>query len=164
MYDKEFSFTGKHVSMVESLTKFPYKATEGLTSNRFVFKSNIDLFLIAPLVGVLYNRKSAKDPSSLSTKIFSEQFKPRYDDIEFLIRLVILTYQDDHLTDNDKINLAFKGYYETEKREYVKNTFESFLLGGIEYLYEMIIKDTKSIDEVTQRFEEFNDIFQASFM
>lgn len=163
MYDKEFSFTGKHATMLESLTKLPFRNFESDSTNRFVFKSNIDVFLVAPLIGVLYDRKAMKDSSSLSTKIFSDQFRPRYNDIEFIIKLVILTYRDDDLTNAEKIDLAFKGYYDSNKREYIRNIFESYLLGGVEYLFETIIEKTKNLDEVVRRFEQFNNIFQDNY-
>jgi hypothetical protein len=163
MYDKEFSFTGKHAIMIEDLTKYPYKTSSGASSSRFVFKTNIDVFLVAPLIGVLFDRKADKDPSTQNTKIFGDQFKSRYNDIEFLIKLVILTFKDEHMTSNDKIELAFKGYYDSVKSDYIRKTFEFYLLGGIEYLHEMIIQDTKSIDEVVRKFEIFNDIFQDNY-
>lgn len=163
MYDKEFSFTGKHAIMVEDLTKNPYKSSVDSIGGRFVFKSNIDVFMVAPLVGVLFNRKSEKDPSTQNTKIFGDQFKSRYNDIEFLIKLVILTFRDEHISNKDKIELAFKGYYDSVKSDYIRKTFEFYLLGGVEYLHEMIIQDTKNIDEVVRKFEIFNDIFHDNY-
>lgn len=163
MYDKEFSFSGKHAIMLEALTKYPFNNADEAVNSKFVFRSNIDVFLVAPLIGVLFNRKANKETSSQTTKIFSDQFKPRYNDIEFLIKLVILTYQDDQMTGKDKIELAFKGYYDSVRSEYIRKIFETYLLGGVEYLYEMIIEGTKNIDEVVKKFEDFNDLFQETF-
>lgn len=163
MYDREFSFTGKHAIMIDSLTKFPFRNEEGTTPNKFVFKTNIDVFLVAPLIGVLFDKKSSKDSASNSSKIFSDQFSSRYDDIEFLIKLVVLTHSDKSLTDAEKIDLAFKGYYETEQRVTIKSLFESYLYGGIEYLYEELIENTKNLDEVYHNFISFNQLFQGSY-
>ena len=52
MFDKEYVFYGKHADIVKKLTS-------PLTSNikKKLFENNIDVYVVAPLIGYLYNEK-----------------------------------------------------------------------------------------------------------
>ena len=51
MFDNEYSFKGAHAVKVNKLTaKFPQ-------SGNSLFKRNIDVFVLAPIVGMLYNNQ-----------------------------------------------------------------------------------------------------------
>ena len=66
MFDKEYSFRGSHAEKVIKLT-----AVFDNNKNK-LFNRNLDVYLIAPIVGFLYNRKADLDRSGESTKIFPE--------------------------------------------------------------------------------------------
>ena len=64
MFDNEYSFKGTHAVKVNKLTaKFPQ-------SGNSLFKRNIDVFVLAPIVGMLYNRMTDSDSGNETTKIF----------------------------------------------------------------------------------------------
>ena len=57
MFDKEYSFRGKHAEMVTKLTsEFDNQ------KNKF-FEHNYDVYMLAPIIGFLYQRKAALDKS-----------------------------------------------------------------------------------------------------
>ena len=58
MFDKEYSFKGKHADMVEKLTgSFSITNADGTTQNKHkLFERNFDVYLLAPIIGFLYRR------------------------------------------------------------------------------------------------------------
>ena len=59
-FDKEYSFKGKHAKYVIELKEV-------------LFERNVDVLLLAPILGLAYNRKAYVDNNSNEkTKIFSD--------------------------------------------------------------------------------------------
>jgi hypothetical protein len=160
MYAKEFSFVGKHAILVKNLRESPFKKkSKDSNQDKFIFKTYIDIFMVAPLIGVIYNRQSMREPGSASATIFADAFISRSSEIDFLIQLVLLTFDSSLKTDQEKIELAFKGFYDESKQDEIKSIFESYLYGGIELLHETLVENTKNIDEVISNFRQFNSSF-----
>lgn len=160
MFDKEYTFTGKHAEYVRELTSNPY-SEDG--KGRGVFQRNIDVYMAAPLIGLLYDRTADKDNNSRSTtKIFTDQFISRDSELQFILFTVLLNDR----TQNDpeqRIQNSFQNIYEDNSRDNLENLFDQYLLGGVEVLHEKIIDISKSIDDIVDNFhlfmEEFNDLF-----
>ena len=76
MFDKMYTFKGNHAEKVIKLTaKFDDKNQ--------LFKRNLDVYIMAPIVGFLYQRKdesSNYDISQESTKVFPEKLINARDD------------------------------------------------------------------------------------
>ena len=164
MYNKEFTFVGKHALMARNLKESPFKKrAKDSNQEKFVFKTFVDIFMVAPLIGVIYNRKSSRETGAANASIFAEALLLRSNEIEFLIQLVLLTFESETKSDQDKIELAFKGLYEESKQDEIREIFESYLFGGIELLHETLVENTKNIDEVISNFRAFNTSFINSF-
>ena len=159
MFDREYTFSGAHAEMVRALTSNPFKE-EG--NQKGLFQRNIDVYMISPIVGLLYNRKSRPDSSSnLTSKIFTDAFLQRTDELNFIYTTIILN--DREIAENDKrIENAFKNKYEKTNKNF-EILFDSYLLGGLEFLYEKLIKNTQSFDEVLSNFNLFIEDFNATF-
>lgn len=86
MFDKEYSFKGSHAEKVNKLTaKFDDKNQ--------LFKRNLDVYMMAPVVGFLYQRKAdanTGDGNQKPTKIFPQQLIENSDDLVFAYRLIML--------------------------------------------------------------------------
>ena len=86
MFDKEYSFKGTHAEKVNKLTaKFDDKNQ--------LFKRNLDVYMMAPIVGFLYQRKAdvnTGDGTQKPTKIFPQQLIENGDDLAFTYRLIML--------------------------------------------------------------------------
>ena len=62
MFDRDYNFKGRHANIVTQLT------TEIDSVTKFkLFERNIDVLIIAPIVGYLYGRKSERDESGQVT-------------------------------------------------------------------------------------------------
>lgn len=138
---KEYVFKGSHAAKVKALTReFPQ------SKNSF-FKNNIDVFILAPIVGVLYGKTAQFDKEKDDTKIFTDQFNSHYNDLMFSYRLVLLSVGKDKKSLEERVSRAFNGESRGTSEEDFK-LFEKYLLGGIDVLYEkLIMQDNPTREE-----------------
>ena len=110
MFDKEYSFRGTHAEKVIKLTSDFNK-----THNK-LFNRNIDVYLTAPIIGFLYQRKAELDKGSEQTKIFPEQLIKEQTNLLFSYRLIMLLDEDYEPDLEERINKAFR-YYGSDKSQ-----------------------------------------------
>lgn len=154
MFQREFVFRGKHALYVTNLVEIA-----GL------IQRNLDVLIIAPIIGLLYGKTGALDKSSNNTKkIFTEQLLKEKDLLEFIYKLIILSDTTKGWSAQDKIFRAFRideeadNLSEKDKQMIAENRqlFESYLLGGIEYLHEKLYGNgTYDKDEMLNKLYEF---------
>lgn len=154
-FDKEYSFKGKHAKYVMELSKA-------------IFKRNVDVLILAPVLGMIYNRTADEDTSSefvsVNTKIFAEQMVKEQEKILFNYRLCMLF--DENVDNKTKIDNSFRYYNEFENKEvFEKNIsrYNSYILGGVEILYELMIKENREFngnnyDDVKYKKSIINDV------
>ena len=137
-FDKEYAFKGKHAKYVIELVDA-------------IFKRNVDVLILAPVLGMVYNRTATEDTtsefSSITTKIFAEQMIKEGDKILFNYRLCVLL--EEGIDNKSKIDNAFRHYNEYgDKNIFEKNIakYNQYILGGVEILYEMMIKGNKEFN------------------
>lgn len=138
-FNKEYLFKGKHAKYVKELKEV-------------LFERNVDVLILAPIVGLAYNRKSSVDTTSEfanseTTKVFSEVMIKEQNKNLFNFRLCVLSATE--LNEEDKKNVAFKYYTgdsEDHKDLFMKayNIYNSYVLGGVEVLYEDMLQGNKS--------------------
>ena len=153
MFDKEYSFKGCHADKVNELTRdFDGKGSK-------FFSRNLDVYLLAPIVGFLYQRMAETDntPDTKPTKIFGDILMKNADDLKFNFRLIMLLDQKYEPDLEKRIDKAFKGNESTEDEE----RYEQYVRGGVDVLYEKLMENVGSADDYAVRLydflEEFND-------
>lgn len=151
MFDKEYSFRGKHAVMVEELT-----AVLSTTGESF---RNFDVYLLAPLIGFLYNERADKDSDSHTTKVFAEIMMKNSDDLEFNYRLIMLLDKDYEPDSDKRIDKAFRGQETQEDME----RYDSYVRGGVEKLYEKIIKGNNTEEEYMSKLFDFLEEFDERY-
>lgn len=136
-FDREYVFKGRHAQYVIEL-------------KNAIFNRNIDVLILAPIIGLVYDRRSDIDTSeefaNTTTKIFAEQMTSENEKILFNYRLCMLL--SDQFNDNEKVDNAFKYYIgdDVEHKDiFEKNIkiYNSYILGGVEILYELMLKGNK---------------------
>lgn len=155
MFDKEYSFTGKHADMVNNLTKsFDNK------KNSF-FKTNYEVYILAPIIGFLYNRKSDPDKTTESkpTKIFLKQLINNADDLWFNYALIMLLDTKNEPDLEKRIEKAFRRL-ENESDE---ELFESYVRGGVEVLYEKLMDGVTNPEDYPNRLYDFLEEFDERY-
>ena len=136
LFSKQIVITGKHAQYMRALVNpFDTNLKQGF------FKRFLDVYLIAPIIGKLYNRKAEAD-NSIADDANDEELEER-------------------------CNRAFRYDKNMDKRQYGDKIFNEYVLGGIEFLYEKLIGESTSTDELIENVytlvDSFNDDFKESF-
>ncbi len=148
IFDKTIVLTGKHGYYADVLKE------------RGFFNRIIDVYMNAPVVGFMYNRKVDKDKSEefkdSEKKIFMEQVTKENTSLEFIYRLILLLDSQESMELDDRINRAFRvDSLNDISDQHLENLklFNSYVLGGIEVLYEKIIsKGAVDMDFITNAY------------
>lgn len=169
MFEKSnYQFYGKHGDIVKKLTQ------EIDEKSKFqIFKRNIDVLFIAPIIGFLWNRRSERDTSSQfdgddNKKINYEQLSKNKDTISTNYQLIMLLHDKEKIKAEERLNRAFRYGNKDPEKEACDKIFESYLLGGIEVLNEKILSDAVDVnDYISNMYDfltEYNDRKQTSNM
>lgn len=148
MFDKEYTFKGSHADKVIKLTaKFDDKNQ--------IFKRNYDVYLMAPIVGFLYQRKAEPDnDGDRNTKIFPEILINNKDDLAFNYRLIMLLDKKNAQDIEERVNKAFR-LFNSDKAVDDEKLYDQYVLGGVEILYEKIIGTATSPEEYLSNLYDF---------
>lgn len=165
MFDKEYSFKGKHADMVEKLTgSFSIANADGTTQNKHkLFERNFDVYLLAPIIGFLYSRTAEIDTStSNSTKVFADIQMKNIDDLKFNYRLIMLLDTNNEPNAETRIEKAFRGIENIDDEA----LYDKYVLGGVEVLYDKIFSKANTTEDIINKLydflEEFNDRYNDS--
>ena len=122
-------------------------------SEKVFFSTNFDVYRIAPVIGYIYNRQAEVDKGD-DTKIFSEKIRNNRDELLFNYR-VFMMLLNVNKSDEEKIDIAFKMDDKDEERKAYDVLFNSYVLGGVEELYEQIFNNADSIEDYIMNLNEF---------
>lgn len=146
MFDKEYSFRGKHAEYVSKLTAI-HDTENGIK----IFNRNLDVYIMAPIVGFLYGRTAEIDKSTdKNTKIFVGQLFEEKLTLEYNFKLIMLLDKSCDLSVDDIINRAFRDNLDNNDELY-----NSYVLGGVEILYEKILAQGNKTDDFAKNLYEF---------
>lgn len=140
MFDSDYQFKGKHATYVKFLNKDENGAN--------VFERMLDVYMLAPIIGKLYGRRSGVDKESSDTaRIFADAIIKEQHKLKYIYRLIMLCHEEEGLTEDAKVKMAFKD--DGSKDDLAKNMeiFHSYMLGGVEVLYEKFSEDNTTRDD-----------------
>lgn len=165
MFDKEYSFRGRHAGKVARLT------AEFDKNGNKLFLRNYDVYLLAPIVGFLYGQKSEIDKESdqtiKPTKIFPDILMKNKDDLLFNYRLIMLLDKDNEPDFEKRVNKAFR-YYGDKREIDDELLYEQYVRGGVDKIYEKIFDNAQGpedylknlflfIEEIEERYNSVID-------
>lgn len=157
MFDKEYSFRGKHAGYVIKLT------AEYDDKHHKLFGTNYDVYAIAPIVGFLYQRKAELDKSSAeNTKIFPDKLIKEQQNLQFNYRLIMLLDEKHESDFNERINKAFR-YYGQSNAGPDEELYESYVRGGVEVLYEKLIEPARNAEDYLKNLYDFMEEFDERY-
>lgn len=156
MFKNKYQFYGKHAQMVLELT-----AVFDETTNAKLFDRNLDVFINAPIIGYLFNRKGEVDKNSSFTKdIFKEQLIPVVTGLEYTYRLIMLLDKENEPDEDKRLDKAFRYFGECEQD---KELFNSYVLGGVEILHKKLIEEAKTPSDFINNLYDFVQDFNEKF-
>lgn len=160
MFKKEYSFKGRHAKEVDKLTAVFEK--EGSAR---VFERNIDVYLIAPIVGFLYGRKAPVDLTKDSDEkqvyqqhIMGDRVIMSGEDLMFNYQLIMLLDRENEPDEQKRVDKAFRATSQEDE-----DLYESYVRGGVDILYEKLIDGCETPESYIQRMIEFVDEFSTRF-
>lgn len=156
MFDKEYSFRGKHCEYVIKLT------AEYDSKKHKLFTTNYDVYAIAPVIGFLYGRTAELDKSGDSTKIFPDKLLKEQQNLLFNYRLIMILDKNHEPDFNERLNKAFR-YYGSEKGAPDEELYESYVRGGVEVLYEKLIANATSEEDYLKNLYDFLEEFDERY-
>lgn len=157
MFKKQYRFTGTHADMVNELTAIFDESTKTR-----LFEHNYDVYINAPIIGFLYRKKGIKNTNSeiADQNIFPEQMINNSDQLMYLLRLILVLDSDYEPDEEKRLDKAFR---ELGKDENDLALFDSYVLGGVEILYEKLIAEASGLGDYMNRLYDFIEEFHERF-
>lgn len=164
MFDKDMQIKGKHATYWKALTQLPGNAQ--VTSNNFkIFENYIYVYMVAPVIGLINNRKGfidPKDENKDTAGMLAEVQIKNSSKLKYIYRLIILNDESENLSQEEKINRAFR-YDEENNPDDIKRgmeTYTAYFLGGLEILYEEFVEKCITEEDFIERMYEFIEEFK----
>lgn len=156
MFTHDYSFKGSHAEKVKSLVTYKFDKEHTL------FERNMDVYLMAPVVGFLYNRKAELDKSKASTTNILAEIMIKYQkELMFTYRLVMLLDKEYEADTEKRINKAFRDYAKEDPKDLEE--YDSYVRGGVDVLYEKLMKDATQADDYIRNLYEFMADFEDRY-
>lgn len=140
LFLEDYIFRGSQNEKAIALTSLIDKE-----SNTPIFSSLVELFICASIVGCYFNRRSKPEKGDVGKKIFATQFTTHSQQLNLAFRLVLLVGGKEQADSIERLNRTFRNPETQDNYE----LFESFMLGGIDELYDTFILDSNN------RYEDY---------
>lgn len=162
MFDKDMQIRGKHATYWKALTQLPGNAVE--TSKNFkIFENYIYVYMVAPIIGLLNGRKGQYDPTDQSKDtagMLAEIQIKNASKLKYIYRLIMLVDDSEGLTDEEKINRAFREENNDESVKKGMELYHAYFLGGLEVLYETFVLGCITEDDYIRKMFDFVSEFR----
>lgn len=169
IFRSQVRFYGKHAQYVEALTpgneSQKNQELPEIARNKYLFDTIVDIYILAPLVGYLYQRTSEQDGSDQtnSKSIMEGALANHHDKLEFSYELLMILDKKSEPDLNERIRRAFRATDDLVKQG--MEVYNGYARGGIEVLYEKLIEGAATPDDLVRNVmdftEEWNDKFLA---
>lgn len=164
LFQKNIVIYGKHSQYLKALVAKPdTELKSGL------FERAVDVLVAASVIGKIYNRKGEADSTKnvngeeIKTTMFVEQITTVLPDLLLNYRMIMLLEDKEILPVEERVNRAFRYDRDKEKRPKCEKIYMSYVLGGIEVLYEKLIEPSKTVDDYVMNMYRFVDDFKRRY-
>ena len=159
MFTENFYLKGRYAEIVTKLTN-PVS-----DNNKFVFfKLNKDLLKLAPILGLIYNKKGQKESGGETKVVNVEQILSIKDDLLFAYYTIMLYSDKKNLTIEERLDKTFREISDKQKVEKNLELFDQYLFGGLIVLEEALLggKPSETKDFI-MNLSKFIDDFEIRF-
>lgn len=149
MFEQDYTFYGKHATLLKYL-------------DAKVYSRYIDVYMNAAVMGLLHGKRSVRDSSEDRARIYADAFARERENCIFLYRLVMLLDESTKLTPEQRIDRAFRddARYDSTKLQENLDIFHSYILGGIELLYDKYTTGCTTSEDYIDRIYELMSSFK----
>lgn len=156
MFENDYTINGIHATHLKYLV-----------NDAKVFSRYIDVYMNATIIGFLHGRLEKKDNSSQDrARIYADAFSTERLNCDFIYRLIMLLDETTELSTQQRLDRAFRddSQKETEHAKAVHaqnmDLFNSYVLGGIEELYEQFTNGATSREDYINRIYDITVKFK----
>lgn len=159
MFTSDIYVRGKYASWLKFLSE---KTEKNDKSEKVagVFKRDIDVYLTAAIVGLNFGLRRDADNSADKAKIHVDTVLKEQENLIFVFRMAMLVDNSTGLNADEKISRTFK---EPDTSENVE-LFNSYVRGGIEWLYEQFTEGATTKDDYLGKIYEIVDSFNSELI
>jgi hypothetical protein len=167
LFSKPYELKGKHATYIRFLNAYT-KRLDKEAKVAGIFDVAVDVYVVAPLIGAAYNLRPPIDTESQdSFTLFGDAIINRQKLLDSVYRLVMLSEKSTDLSDDDRIERAFKTDENPELLEANLELFHQYMRGGVEWLYENVTKGATTQEDYLDKIRElivlFADDFEISY-
>lgn len=166
LFTSQMRFYGRHGHFLEALTPDREKAKDTelpeVERNKFLFDTVVDIYVIAPLIGFLYGRKSPKDGNENTKSIFEGALASHRDRLQFTYKLLMVIDQESEPDIDERLRRAFQA--DEESSAAGSELFDAYARGGIEILYEKLVENGGTPDALLENVADYVDEFSSQFL
>jgi hypothetical protein len=157
LFDDDYSFKGIHAEKVIELTaSFDEKGNK-------LFTRNLDVYLIAPIVGFIYGKKSEIDISGKTTNILYAAMSKEITTLWFNYRLIMLLDKNNEPDFDKRVEKAFRDYG-SEQAKLDEELYESYVRGGVDILHEKLITTVSPhVEDYLKKLYLFMEEFEKRY-
>jgi hypothetical protein len=156
LFKGDYSFRGSHANRVIELT-----ASFDEIGNK-LFARNLDVYLLAPIIGFLYGQKADINTAGKTTNILYDAMSKETTTLWFNYRLIMLLDKDNEPDFERRMNKAFR-QYDSELAKPDEELYESYVRGGVDILYEKLIASSSTPDNYLKNLYEFMEEFEEKY-
>ena len=156
IFSGDYYFRGSHADKVTRLTSAFGK------TNKSLFNRNLDVYLLAPIVGFLYTRTADLESSSRTTNVLYDAMSKELTTLWFNYRLIMLLDKK-HEPDFDKrVDKAFRIYGKPQAVP-DEERYEAYVRGGVDILYEKLIEPSNTEEDYLNNLFDFMEEFENRY-
>jgi phosphoglycolate phosphatase-like HAD superfamily hydrolase len=156
MFKQDYSFRGTHAEKVKALVTYKFDKEHTL------FSRNMDVYMLAPIVGFLYNRKADLDRTNTNTTNILAAIMIQYSqELLFNYRLIMLLDSEYEPNVENRMNKAFRDYAKDIPEDIEE--YEKFVRGGVDVLYEKLFTEAAKEEDYIRNLYEFMEDFEARY-
>ena len=163
IFNNDYELKGKHASYIRFLSATT-KRLDKTAKAAGIINTAVDIYVITPLIGLVYNKKAAEDNASNDTySILASQIITHQANLEFVYRLVMLADNSTGLSSDDKIDRAFRQDEQPEKLAENLELFHKYMRGGLEWLYEQFTDGATTKEDYLEKVHDVVSLYKEDF-
>ena len=156
IFNGDYQFKGSHAEKVSRLTAAIGK------SNKSLFNRNLDVYILAPIIGFLYNRMADLNTDGKPTNVLFDAMSKELNTLKFNYRLIMLLDKKHEPDFDNRINKAFR-YFGKPQAAPDEERYEAYVRGGVDILFEKLIEQANSEEDYLNNLYDFMDEFEDRY-